>query len=294
MGGSCDMAASVLQRLGDAFTLHDLNEAIERTRDTLDAPAALQEVADNMLSLARSNYHMELPEGSDPSEIVIFPFSDNETHGIEDLRLVRFTDDDGAVRYYGTYTAYNGFRIVPQILEMADQRTIKVHTMSGRYAQNKGMALFPRKLRGSYTMISRLDNENLYLMRSHNVRFWDDAQLLQTPKFPWELIQIGNCGSPLETDAGWLLLTHGVGPLRQYCIGATLLDREDPSRLIGQTEQPLLVPIGEERAGYVPNVVYSCGGMIHNETLVIPYAMSDMYTAFATVPLPDLLALLGG
>ncbi|MHC4697460.1 MAG: glycoside hydrolase family 130 protein [Planctomycetota bacterium] len=292
MGGYSAPAGSVLKLLGDEFTLHDLNEAIDQERNSLETPALLQETAENMLSLARANYHMELPAGADPSEIVIFPFSENESHGIEDVRLVRFTDDDGTTRYYGTYTAFNGFRIVPQILEVTDQRTVMVHTMSGCYAQNKGMALFPRKLDELYLMISRLDNENLYLMRSDNVRFWNEAQLIQTPKFAWELVQIGNCGSPLETDEGWLVLTHGVGPLRQYCIGATLLDREDPSRLIGQTKEPLLVPTGDERTGYVPNVVYSCGGMIHNDTLIIPYAMSDVCTSFATVPLQDLLAVL--
>lgn len=294
IGADSALARAVLDRLEDEFTLEDLNEAIEVTRNALDSRAELQEVADNMLSLARANYHMQLPQGSDPSELVIFPYSENESNGIEDVRFVRFTDDDGTVRYYGTYTAYNGFRIVPQLLEVADRRTVKVHTMSGRYAQNKGMALFPRKLNGCYLMISRLDNENLYLMRSTNVRYWNNAELIQAPKFPWELVQIGNCGSPLETDAGWLLLTHGVGPLRQYCIGATLLDRDEPSRLIGQTEQPLLVPTGEERAGYVPNVVYSCGGMIHNNTLIIPYAMSDVCTSFATLPLQDLLDVLSG
>jgi len=294
MGSYNDLAGAVLDRLGEGFTFRELNEAIERIDETQDAPASLQETADNMLSLARSNYHMYLPEDADPSEIVIFPSSENESHGIEDVRLVHFVDDDGPSRYYGTYTAYNGFRILPQILEMSEHGTVKVHTMGGRYARNKGVALFPRKVDGFYMMISRLDNENLYLMKSDNVRFWNEARMIQTPKYFWELVQIGNCGSPLETDEGWLLLTHGVGPMRQYCIGATLLDRYDPSRLIGQTERPLLVPVGEERTGYVPNVVYSCGGMIHNDTLIIPYAMSDISTSFATVPLAELLALLTG
>jgi predicted GH43/DUF377 family glycosyl hydrolase len=175
------------------------------------------------------------------------------------------------------------------MLEIAVRDTIKVHTMSGQYAQNKGMALFPRKINGKYMMSSRLDNENLYLMKSDSVLFWNDAELVQTPTFPWELVQIGNCGSPLETESGWLLLTHGVGPMRQYCLGATLLDLEDPSKIVGQTAQPLLVPTGEERSGYVPNVVYSCGGMIHNDTLIIPYAMSDMFCSFASVSVPELL-----
>ena len=162
----------------------------------------------------------------------------------------------------------------------------------GKYSQNKGMAIFPRKVGGHYVMSSRIDNENLYIMKSDNVFVWNQAELVQAPKFPWELVQLGNCGSPLETEAGWLLLTHGVGPMRQYCIGATLLDLDDPTKVIGQTREPLMVPQGEERSGYVPNVVYSCGGMIHNDILVIPYAMSDSSSSLAIVPLDELLDLL--
>jgi predicted GH43/DUF377 family glycosyl hydrolase len=161
--------------------------------------------------------------------------------------------------------------------------------LTGSSAKNKGMALFPRKIRGKYAMVARLDNENLYYMESDNVLTWNSAQLLQKPRFAWEVIQIGNCGSPLETDVGWLLLTHGVGPMRQYCIGATLLDLEDPCRVIGQTSEPLLVPTGEERFGYVPNVVYSCGGMIHGKNLILPYAMSDVATSIALINVNDLL-----
>jgi predicted GH43/DUF377 family glycosyl hydrolase len=232
------------------------------------------------------------PPGSDISELVIFPFSENERQGIEDMRLVRFADDDGAPRYFGTYTAYNGSRIFPQLLSYRPDRAIEICMLGGSGARNKGMALFPRKVGGRYAMISRLDNENLYYMESHDVLEWDRAELLQRPRFPWEVIQIGNCGSPLETDAGWLLLTHGVGPMRQYCVGATLLDLEDPRRVIGQTREPLLVPSGKERVGYVPNVVYSCGGMLHGGKLVLPYAMSDMATSIALIQLDELLASL--
>ena len=193
------------------------------------------------------------------------------------------------MRYYATYTAYNGFRIFPQLMDYDGGRVLKVRTLMGSGARNKGMALFPRKIDGKYTMVSRLDGENLFLTRSDDVRFWEDPKLLQEPKFYWELVQIGNCGSPMETKEGWLLLTHGVGPMRQYCIGAMLLDLEDPSKIIGQTEEPLLVPTAEERSGYVPNVVYSCGGMIRDEVVVIPYAMSDVATSFATVELEALL-----
>jgi len=226
---------------------------------------------------------------TDISEVVIFPHSDNERRGIEDLRLVRFKGDDGSLHYYGTYTAYNGFRIFPTLIEYPADDCLKVHMLTGRCARNKGMALFPRMIRGRYAMVARLDNENLYYMESEDVRFWDEAQLLAAPKFPWEVIQIGNCGSPLETEAGWLLLTHGVGPMRQYCIGAMLLDLKDPSRVISRTSEPLLVPSGRERFGYVPNVVYSCGGMIHGNRLILPYAMSDLATSIAVINLKQLL-----
>jgi predicted GH43/DUF377 family glycosyl hydrolase len=203
---------------------------------------------------------------------------------------VRFTDDDGSSRVYGTYTAYNGFVTFPTLLEIAgDQESVEIHTMYGRYAKNKGMALFPRKIRGNFVMSGRLDGENLFVLESDNVRFWDEGKLAQEPKYWWEMVIIGNCGSPIETDEGWLLLTHGVGPMRQYCIGAALLDLDEPSRLIGRTREPLIVPTGVERIGYVPNVAYTCGAMVHNDVVVIPYAMSDMITTFATVPLAPLL-----
>jgi predicted GH43/DUF377 family glycosyl hydrolase len=164
--------------------------------------------------------------------------------------------------------------------------------LTGRCAKNKGMALFPRKIHGRYAMVARLDNENLYYMESDHVRVWNEARLLLAPKYPWEVIQIGNCGAPLETEAGWLLLTHGVGPMRQYCIGAALLDLDNPSRVIGQTSEPLLVPTGAERFGYVPNVVYSCGAMIHQGMLVLPYAASDLATSIAVINLEELLTAL--
>jgi predicted GH43/DUF377 family glycosyl hydrolase len=297
MGAHSEHAQAILDRMPDRIGLADLNRAIAVARRASDAPETICEAAETMLWVARSNYSLVVAEGTDPSEVVIFPISETESHGIEDVRLVTFTDDDGSSCFYGTYTAFNGRCIMPQLLEInADQGGgsihIHIHTMSGRQAQNKGMALFPRRLGSRYAMIGRLDNENLFLMYSDNVRRWDHGEILQRPRFPWEIVQIGNCGSPLETEAGWLLLTHGVGPMRQYSIGATLLDRDDPSKVIGQTSEPLLMPAEDERSGYVPNVVYSCGGMIHNDTLIIPYAMSDRYSGFATVPLPDLLTVL--
>ncbi|MEE9211808.1 MAG: glycoside hydrolase family 130 protein [Phycisphaeraceae bacterium] len=292
MGAFTDDAEKVLERLPDLFNLAALSHTVDEVRKQLNNPASFQQTAENLLWLARSNYHLELPPDCDPSEIVIFPTSENESKGIEDVRLVRFTEDDGTNSYYGTYTAYNGFRVLPQIIETTDFTTISVHTLNGRYVQNKGMALFPRRVGKWYMMVSRLDGENMYLMRSQNIHFWNDATVLQAPQHPWELVQIGNCGSPIETDAGWLLLTHGVGPMRQYCIGVSLLDRDDPSKVISHLPQPLLVPTEQERDGYVPNVVYSCGAMIHHDMLFIPYAMSDTSTSFATVSVPELLKLL--
>ncbi|MEE8385946.1 MAG: glycosidase, partial [Dehalococcoidia bacterium] len=205
-------------------------------------------------------------------------------------RFVRFVEDDGKVLYYATYTAYNGFTVLPQLIETHDFRYFKIITLNGRCVQNKGMALFPRKIDGEYRMISRLDGGNLYIMSSDNLHFWNEAALLHWEAEPWEFVQVGNCGSPLETKEGWLLLTHGVGPMRQYCIGAALLDLHDPSRLIAHLREPLITPEDSERDGYVPNVVYSCGAMIHGDELIIPYAKSDTCTGMATVSLRKLLA----
>ena len=292
MGAYTDRVEDVLNALPDPFTCAQLIEAVERLASETDDGPALWRAADRMIWLARSNYQIRLQEGADISEMVIFPLSEAESQGMEDMRLVRFTDGDGSACYYGTYTASNGAQILPQMVEI-DSTTaplaIDVQTLSGRYAQNKGIALFPRRVDGWYMMIARVDGENLFLARSDNVRFWNEGALIQTPRYPWEFVQIGNCGSPIETEAGWLLLTHGVGPMRRYCMGATLLDIYDPSRIVGQLTEPLLMPITEERSGYVPNVVYSCGAMLHNDMLVIPYGISDAATGFAVVSLADLL-----
>ncbi len=292
MGAYNDTAGDILGPLPEHFTFHQLEDRISELAQGESVPAILNETTENLLWLARSNYHLEMPAGTDPSEVVIFPSSDNESRGIEDVRLTRFFDDDGTVTYFGTYTAYNGYRILPQLMETADFRHIAVHTLNGRYVQNKGMALFPRKINGLYHMISRIDGENMYLMWSDDVHFWNEAQLIQQPRYPWELVQIGNCGPPIETDAGWILLTHGVGPMRQYCIGVSLLDLEDPSKVIGHLDEPLLVPDEDERDGYVPNVVYSCGAELCGKSLIIPYAISDRVTTFATVDVNELIAAL--
>jgi len=282
-------ADAILSRLSDRFTRAELSNAINEIRTQATVTAELEETNDALLALTQANYQIRMAPGTDISEVVVFPYSGNERRGIEDLRLVRFTGDDGSIHYYGTYTAYNGFRIFPHLLEYPVDENVEINMLTGRCAKNKGMALFPRTIRGKYAMIARIDNENLYYMESDDVHVWDEAELLSIPKFPWEVIQIGNCGSPLETEAGWLLLTHGVGPMRQYCIGATLLDHDDPRRVIGQTAAPLLVPTGDERIGYVPNVVYSCGGMIHAGKLILPYAMSDLASSVAVIDLQELL-----
>jgi predicted GH43/DUF377 family glycosyl hydrolase len=293
LGAWTEHAQATLELLGARFTGAQLSDAIDQIRAKITISGKSEESFDDLLSLTRANYRLTPPPGGDISELVIFPFSDNERHGIEDMRLVHFTDDDGSSQYYGTYTAYNGFRIFPQLLKYKQNESIEISMLRGSCAKNKGMALFPRTIDGKYAMIARLDNENLYYMESDDVLTWDRAELLQQPRFPWEVIQIGNCGSPIETDAGWLLLTHGVGPMRQYCIGATLLALDEPHRVIGQTHEPLLAPTEEERFGYVPNVVYSCGGMIHAGNLVLPYAMSDVATSIALVDVDDLLKALG-
>jgi predicted GH43/DUF377 family glycosyl hydrolase len=283
---------AILDRLDDRFTRDQLTEAIAAVRADQQCSGSLEESIDTLISLTRVNYQLHLPHRPPvfrEVEIVIFPFTDIERHGIEDLRLVRFTEDDGRHTYYGTFTAYDGGRAFPKMFEYAGGDTINVSLITGESAKNKGMALFPKRIRGRFAMISRIDNENLYYMESDDVLYWDKAQLIQQPEFPWQVIQIGNCGSPIETEKGWLLLTHGVGPMRQYCIGASLLDREEPWRVIGQTREPLLVPTDDERAGYVPNVVYSCGALVHNGMLIIPYAMSDLKTSMARVELDLLL-----
>jgi len=289
MGAFRPSVDGVLAKLHDEFTTQELAQAIRQTPLASEAPTGTEKLADSLMWLARSSYQIRFGSSAGLTGLVVFPTSDVESHGIEDMRLVRFVDDDGSVRYYGTYTAYDGRRILPQLMESSEPGIAEVHVLNGRYVQNKGMALFPRKIDGSYAMIGRVDGENLYLLRSDNVRFWNEAVRIREPRHGWEFVQIGNCGSPIETDAGWILLTHGVGPMRRYCIGAVLLDLHDPARIIGALTEPLLAPQPDERAGYVPNVVYSCGGMLHAGSLVIPYGIGDVATGFAVVPLDALL-----
>jgi len=281
----------VMDKLGDRFTFDELRWFMGQFRAEYSGERTdvLDEVYERMILLARSNYEIRFGSDSALSERVIFPVSAAEAGGIEDARFVRFQESGEKPTYYATYTAYDRKRILTQVMETDDFSKFKIHTLNGKFAQSKGMAFFPRKVNGRYAMISRIDGENLFLMYSDNLHFWDNAERLRMPLEPWELTQVGNCGSPIETEAGWLLLTHGVGPLRCYSIGVVLLDLEDPSKVIGSLKKPLLNPDGDEREGYVPNVVYSCGGLIHNGELIVPYAVSDTASRVAVVPLQDLL-----
>jgi predicted GH43/DUF377 family glycosyl hydrolase len=224
----------------------------------------------------------------DISERVIFPVTESQSNGIEDARFVEF-NDEGRKTYYATYTAYSGRAIRSELIETSDFLSFRMSPLQGRAAHNKGMALFPRKINGQYAMIARQDNENLYLIYSNDLHTWDDGQTILKPEFPWEFVQIGNCGSPVELDEGWLLLTHGVGPVRKYSIGAALLDKADPLKVLARSREPLLRPEPSEREGYVPNVVYTCGAMRHNDQIILPYAVSDTFSSFATIKISALL-----
>ncbi len=224
----------------------------------------------------------------DISERVIFPITDSQSHGIEDARFVQFTDG-GRTTYYATYTAYKGTAIRSELIETSDFLSFRMAPLQGAAAHNKGMALFPRRIDGKYAMIARQDNENLYLVYSDDLYRWEGGQAILKPEFPWEFVQIGNCGSPIELEEGWLMLTHGVGPVRKYSIGAALLDKRDPSKVLARSREPLLRPEPSEREGYVPNVVYTCGAMAHNDQIILPYAVSDTFSNFATMKVSSLL-----
>lgn len=244
---------------------------------------------DKVLWLSDSFHEISFSKDTDISDRVIFPISEFERKGIEDARFVRFTEDNGRIVYYATYTAYDGSLIMPKLLQTIDFYNFKIRPLYGKGAQNKNLALFPRKVKGKYAMISRIDGWNNYIMYSEKIGIWQHPEMLQQPKNPWEYIQIGNCGSPIETDYGWLVITHGVGPMRRYCLGASLLQLDDPSIEIGRLSEPLLIPNKDEREGYVPNVLYSCGSIIHNGKLIIPYGLSDYCSSFASVDIVSLL-----
>ena len=290
LGSNGPFADQIMNALDDWFTLEQLNQTL-RSALLLNRARQreLEPVAQGMMTLARSNYEIRFSPDQPVSERIIFPYSPTEINGIEDARFVRFVEDDGGIQYFATYTAYDGKLTLPQLIETEDFLHFRISTLNGPEARNKGFALFPRKVRGHYCMLSRQDNENISLMYSETRNFWYTKELLARPTQPWEFVQLGNCGSPIETEAGWLVLTHGVGPMRTYAMGAFLLDLEDPSRIIGRLESPLLSPNVNEREGYVPNVVYSCGGLLHGRELIIPYAVSDYASTFATVSVDEVL-----
>lgn len=283
--------AFVLDKLGDHFTYGELMRSLVQAREDPSLTEDHLNLINQMMWLASSHYEIHFSIDSAISERVIFPVSATEQKGIEDARFVKFTDDD-EVTYYATYTAYDGVAILPKLIKTTDFYNFKILPLNGEIAQNKGMALFPRKINGKYAMLCRIDGVNNYIAYSDSINIWHEAKIIQQPIYPWELVQIGNAGSPIETEAGWLVITHAVGSMREYTLGASLYDLQNPEIEIGRLSSPLMVPNEFEREGYVPNVIYSCGSIIHNDDLVIPYAMSDHSSSYATVNLKELLDVL--
>ncbi len=286
-----ELVIALLDSLGAQFTMDDLLDRWQALERLTPKRKWRRSVAlHSLLTLARANYEISFPPEQPLSEHVLFPTSPTERNGIEDARFVQFHDDETAqTTYYATYTAYDGKSAVPQLLQTDDFLRFKMRTLNGIEVQNKGMALFPRRIQGRYAMLSRQDNESLFIMFSNDLYQWNTRQLLLKPHFSWELFQLGNCGSPLETKAGWLVLTHGVGAMRKYTLGAILLDLDDPTKVIGKLREPLMTPNTQERKGYVPNVLYSCGAQIHQGELVLPYTLSDSACSVAMVPVAEIL-----
>lgn len=276
------------EQLGDRFDYEHLKKLVlDAKSETKDEKTIAQ--YNLILALSDSYRKISFSKDTDISDRVIFPISDFESNGIEDARFVKFTKENGKVVYYCTYTAYDGNHIMPKLLQTYDFYDFKTSPLNGAGAKNKNLALFPRKINGKYAMLSRIDGWNNYLMYSDHINIWENPIKIQQPEFPWEFVQIGNCGSPIETEHGWLVMTHAVGPMRRYCISASLLDLDNPEKEIGRLKEPLIMPNPDEREGYVPNVVYSCGSVIHNDELIIPYGLSDHSSGFATVKIKTLL-----
>ncbi|HSI83222.1 MAG: glycoside hydrolase family 130 protein [Candidatus Methylacidiphilales bacterium] len=290
LGMANSVVDTIMDILPDNFTIEQMVQEISfLRRHTRHRNTEFDSTASRLINLARSNYEVFYTPDQPLSERVIFPTAPNETRGIEDARFVRFTEDDGNVTYIATYTAFDGRVTIPQLLETEDFLHFSISTLNGPEVQNKGMALFPRRVNGRYAMLSRQDGENNFIMYSDDLHFWHQKEPLIRPSFPWEFVKVGNCGSPIETDAGWLVISHGVGAMRKYSIGAFLLDINNPAKVIARLSRPLLSPDETEREGYVPNVVYTCGAMVHAGLLILPYAMSDTASSFASVPLKDLI-----
>jgi predicted GH43/DUF377 family glycosyl hydrolase len=287
-----EAADYVLDRLGERFTQAALEEQFARLQTSLSTRRHANETISLLRSIAERTYAVEFTTRIALSERVLWPSMGAEQAGMEDARFVRFTDEDGSGTFYATYTAYSGTQISQQLLETKDFLSFTSAPIVGQAAVNKGLALFPRRIGGRFAAMSRSDRETNSVAYSDHLSVWTSALACQSPTRAWEVLQLGNCGSPIETDAGWLVLTHGVGPMRTYSIGAILLDLDDPTRIIGQLPEPLLSPGVDEQDGYVPNVVYSCGALVHADTLVLPYGISDGAIGIATVPLPELVAAL--
>jgi predicted GH43/DUF377 family glycosyl hydrolase len=289
LGFANDVSHRILSLLSDEFTVDDLRNALEDVREADLDPILVADTIRMIHWLSDSSYEVVFDAGIPISERLISPAAPSESRGMEDARFVRFVNEDGKVTYYATYTAFDGVRILPQLIETEDFRHFRMSTMSGPTAYHKGLALFPRKVDGEYAAVSRHDQETTFVMRSDNLRHWGNAEAVLVPEQGWEAVQTGNCGSPLETEAGWLLITHGVGPMRRYVLGAVLLDLDEPTKLVGRLTTPLLEPLQDESTGYVPDVVYSCGGMIVDDLLILPYGYADYGIRVATVPVSQLL-----
>jgi predicted GH43/DUF377 family glycosyl hydrolase len=284
-----EICADILSQLNDTFSYKEIESIMKNALQHVATGMVKNKLKYDILSLVNTSYELHFLKESLLSERVIFPVTFTEKNGIEDARFIKFTAEDGATTYLATYTAYDGSFILPHLIETKDFLHFKMSPLHGKAAVNKNLALFPRKVNGQYAMISRIDGVNNYIMFSDDLYLWETATLLQQPMYPWEFVQIGNAGSPIETEKGWLVITHGVGPMRKYCLGASLFDLNDPTKELGRLKEPLLMPDEDEWHGYVPNVVYSCGTIIHREKLFIPYAVSDYATSFATVSLNELL-----
>jgi predicted GH43/DUF377 family glycosyl hydrolase len=285
-----ELAKAVLRALPAEFEGADLERALAQAHRDLLSRAGSAATADLLRTVVSSAYQASFARDASLGQRVLSPSADEESNGMEDARFTRFTGDDGTVEYRATYTAYNGHQIAPRLLISPDLRVFRAHRLAGPAARNKGMALFPRKVNGQHLALCRSDGESTSVARSADGYAWDGSVLVQEPSAPWQLLQVGNCGPPIETDQGWLVLTHGVGPMRVYVIGALLLDLDDPTRVIGHSRTPLLSPGHDEQDGYVPNVVYSCGALLHDGLVWIPYGINDRRIGVAYAPLCEVLA----
>lgn len=279
----------IMRLLPETFTPPQLDLALKQVMEGDHDEIVLEDAVKRVHWLAASNYKVTFDESLPISEHLISPAAPIESDGMEDARFVRFTDDDGAVTYYATYTAYDGVRILPQLIETRDFHRFRMATMTGPAVHHKGMAIFPRKIQGEFVALSRHDHERSFILRSDDVRTWSNSEFVFGPEYEWEAVQVGNCGSPIETDDGWLVITHGVGPMRRYVLGAILLDLDEPAKVVGRLRRPFLEPEADETIGYVPDVVYSCGSMVHQGNLITPFGYSDVGIKIAVTPMAELI-----